>query len=390
MLRKLPTAWLQLRHQKIRFLVALTGVIFSVVIFFMQLGLLDALYESAVRYPKSIQGDCFLISSRTFSLVELDPLTDRRLSQLLAFPEVEYVAPVYASFAQWKNPDNAQIWRNIFILGFDLRYPTFNFPGVQENLEKLKIPDTVIFDKLSLPDYGSVVAKFQEQGTVSTEVRLASGKIRQVEVVGLFELGTSFGVGGNLITSSVNYMRIMNQSQKGLISIGVIKLKSGIDPKTFASQIRPNLPEDVKIFSREDFLQFEKDYWRKSSPIGFIFSLGVILGLIIGIVIVYQILYTNVSEHLPQYATLKAIGYQHSYLLGMVLQQSIFIAILGYIPGWLLSELLYDLTRKATLLEIGMTLERSLWIFVLTFAMCFISGAIAVRKLKDADPADIF
>jgi putative ABC transport system permease protein len=389
MLFKLPTAWLQLRYQKTRLIVALAGVVFAVVIIFTQFGLQAALFDSGVRLHKALQGDCFLISPKSPSLIALATLTQRRLSQILAFEQVEFVAPVYSGFVQWRNTQNKKNWRFIFILGFDLRYPIINLPGVQENQDKLKMPDTVLFDRKSRPEFGPVVAEFEEQGSVVTAVNNYTND-RKLEVVGLFELGTSFGVDGSLITSSVNYMRLQNRDDKGLISLGVIKLKPGSNVEAFIGQVNQYLPADVRVLSREEFIEFEKDYWRKATPIGFIFSIGVGLGLVVGIVIVYQILYTNVSEHLPQYATLKAIGYQHRYLLTMVLQQSTFIAILGYIPGWILSQLLYSFTKQATQLPMGMTLERSIWVFALTFFMCFISGATAIRKLQDADPADIF
>ncbi|MEW6491284.1 MAG: FtsX-like permease family protein, partial [Cyanobacteriota bacterium] len=135
---------------------------------------------------------------------------------------------------------------------------------------------------------------------------------------------------------------------------------------------------------------FEKKYWDSSTPIGFIFALGVGLGLVVGIIIVYQILYSNVSEHLAEYATLKAIGYKHIYLLSVVFQESLILAILGYIPGVVISSGIYKLARDATLLPVLMKSPRALLVLALTFLMCFISGAIAVRKLGEADPADIF
>ena len=114
------------------------------------------------------------------------------------------------------------------------------------------------------------------------------------------------------------------------------------------------------------------------------------MGLIVGIVVVYQILYTDVTQHLREYATLKAIGYQHYYFLFLVFQEAIILAILGYIPGFLVASGLYHLAKQATLLPIMMTSERIYLVFSLTLFMCFLAGAIAINKLKDADPADIF
>jgi putative ABC transport system permease protein len=257
-------------------------------------------------------------------------------------------------------------------------------------MEKLKQPYTVLYDRKSRPEFGPVAEQFENQGSVKTELKNYFQKNVHAEVVGLFDFGTSFGIDGTLITSSVNFLRFTNQQPKGLINIGVIKLKPGIEIKSFIEKVNPYLPEDIRIFTREEFIKFEKKYWASTTPIGFIFSLGVTLGLIVGVVVVYQILYTNVSEYLPQYATLKAIGYKHQYLSIMVLQQSVFIAILGYIPGWLLSQLLYLFTKQATQLPIGMTLDRSLLVFTLAVFMCVFSALTAVKKLKEADPADIF
>ncbi|RCJ30607.1 ABC transporter [Nostoc minutum NIES-26] len=389
MFSKIPTAWLQLRYQKVRLIVALSGVIFAVVIIFMQLGIRDALFDSAVRLHKGLEGDCFLISPRSTSLIAMETFSERRLDQVLAFAEVDFVAPIYLDFAQWKNPETRNYWRNLYVIGFDLRYRIFNLPGVNENIEALKIPDTVLFDRNSRSEFGPIVSDFKQKKTVTTEVN-SRGNNRKIDVVGLFELGTSFGSDGNLMVSHVNFLRIFSNRQKGFIDVGLIKLKPGTDIQIFIKQVENYLPPDVKVLSKQQFIQFEKNYWQSSTAIGFIFNLGVGLGLIVGMVVVYQILYTNVSEHLPEYATLKAMGYQHKYLLSMVLQQGLFIGILGYIPGFLISILQYEITKKATLLPVEMTFNRAIFVILATIIMCFISGATAVGKLKSADPADIF
>ena len=144
------------------------------------------------------------------------------------------------------------------------------------------------------------------------------------------------------------------------------------------------------IGSPEDFAQIEREYWANGTGIGFIFGLGVSVGFIVGIVIVYQILYSDVSEHLPEYATLKAMGYTDNYLLGVLMQESLLLAVLGYLPSVALAYGLYQLTYAATMLPIAMTTRRAIMVLILTIVMCSISGAIALRKLRTADPADIF
>jgi putative ABC transport system permease protein len=390
MFNKLFTSWMQLRYQKVRFILALSGVIFAVVIIFMQLGIRDALFDSAVRFHKGLDGDCFIISPRSTSLIAMESFSQRRLAQALAFKEVDYVSPIYLDFAQWKNPESRKYWRNIFIIGFDIRDKVFVLPGVEENTQKLKLPDTILFDGISRNEFGPIAQQFTETGTVITEIGSNSGSNRQAEVVGLFELGTSFGSDGNIITSDVNFLRFVNTRTKGIIDVGLIKLKPNANPQAFKQKLIDNLPKDVKILTKEEFIAFEKHYWQTSTAIGFVFNLGVFLGLIVGIVVVYQILYTNVSDHLPQYATLKAIGYTQEYLLSIVFQQSLFIGVLGYIPGLLISIIQYEFAAKMTLLPINMTFGRAIFVLVSTLIMCLISGFSAMNKLKSANPADVF
>jgi putative ABC transport system permease protein len=386
---KLATAWLQLKHQKVRLLVALSGVIFSVVIIFMQLGIRDALFDSAVRFHQSLQGDIFLISPRSTALIAMESFSERRLLQSLAFDEVDYVSPIYLDFAQWKNPNTRNYWRNIFVLGINLRYPVLNLSGIPENIERLKMPNTVLFDEGSRTEFGTIAQDFRRDGRVSTELGNPNGN-RKVNVVGLFQLGTSFGSDGNLVTSHINFLRIFDNRKKGFIDVGLIKLKPNQDTQRTLEKLRKYLPKDVQVLSKSEFVNFEKKYWQTSTAIGFIFNLGVALGIIVGVVVVYQILYTNVSEHLSEYATLKAMGYRHRYLLSMVLQQAFLIAVLGYIPGFLIANIQYEFTKNATLLPVNMSLDRAVFVFILTLVMAFVSGATAVKKLQDADPADIF
>lgn len=386
---KLPTAWLQLRYQRIRLVAALAGVVFAVVIVFMQIGIRDALFSSSVRLHEALTGDTFLISPRSNALIAMEGFSERRLLQSLAFPEVESISPVYLGFVQWRNPQEKKSWRKIFAIGVNLRDRVLNFPGVTENINKLKKKETIIFDQNSRSEFGDIITEFNQQGSVITEVNY-NGTSRKIEVVGLFQMGTSFGADGNILMSHLNFLTVFNDRPKGIINIGSIKLKPGVDVKVFNAELRKSLPADVKILSKQEFINFEQKYWNSSTPIGFIFSLGVGLGLVVGIVVVYQILYSNVSEHIAEYATLKAMGYRNQYLLSMVLQQSIFIAILGYIPGLIISLLLYHITQQQTLLPVFMTWERALLVLTMTIIMCFISGVTALKKLKAADPADIF
>lgn len=381
---KIPLAWLQLTNGKTRLIVAMAGIAFSNLLMFMQMGFEGALYDSGARLHSNLKADLIMISPRSKSLPYMRQFSSRRLYQALGVNGVNSVSPLYVDFADWKNPVNGN-YRAIFVFGFKPEKPVFNLPEVNQNIEKLKLPDTVLFDRAARSEYGPIATEFEQNKKIVTEV-----SNYRVKIVGLFPLGPSFAADGNLITSEQNFLHLFRHRRAGEINIGLINLKPGVDRQRVLDTLAVKLPKDVKLFTAQEFINFEKNYWRTSTPIGFIFALGTAMGFVVGTVIVYQILFTDINEHLSEYATLKAMGYRDRYLLIAVFQEALILAVIGYIPGWCLSLGLYKLTKAATFLPMVMSASRSLLVLVLTILMCFISGAIAVRKLKGADPAEIF
>jgi putative ABC transport system permease protein len=383
--RRIPLAWLQLTREKIRLLVALAGIAFACILMFMQLGFQDSLLESAIRFHVALKGEIFLVSPQSNALIAMNTFSQRRLYQALGFEGVRAISPVYVGFALWKNPQTRRT-RSIFVVGVDPSADLLELPELTpDKLEEIKKADVVLFDRRSRSEFGPIPEWFESGREVVTEV----GN-RRVQVGGLFKMGATFGADGTILTSDLNFLRIFPQRERGLVDIGVVQLQPGVDPQPLVQQMRALLPEDVRVLSRAEFIDMEQSYWEEGTAIGFIFGLGVAMGFIVGIVIVYQILYTDVSDHLAEYATLKAMGYTDTYLLGVVFQEAILLAGLGYIPAFALAVLLYDLTANATLLPIAMTFNRAVLVLLLAVSMCFISGAIAVRRLRAADPADIF
>lgn len=385
MICAIPLAWLQLIREKARLLVALAGIGFAVILMFIQLGFRDALFDSSVRLHKALQGDIFMVSPQSTALIALDSFSRRRLLQAEGVPGVEAATPIYISFALWKNPEDRST-RSIQVMGYDPSEPIFSKEILPE-ADVLKLRDYVLFDQDSRPEFGPVADLFTENGSVTTEV---GG--RRVTVGGLFTLGASFGADGNLITSDINFLRMFDRNP-GLIDMGMIRMAEGADVAGAIAQMREQIQDpngDVLVLSKDEFIALERNYWENSTAIGFIFNLGAGIGWIVGMVIVYQILYTDVADHLAEYATLKAMGYRNRYLLSVVFQEAVVLSILGFIPAFFLCIGLYSATENATSLPLEMTQERGTFVFCLTMAMCVISGAIAVRKVQEADPADIF
>ena len=382
--RKIPLAWLLLTRQPLRLIVAIAGISFAGILMFMQLGFRDGLFDTSVTIHKLLDADLVLISPRSKSSISMSGFPKRRLIQTLALDEVENIAPVNLNYLLWRNPENLKT-RSILALGFNPSDSLLLNKGFSNKAERLKNPGRVLFDKRSRPEFGPIEEMFLSDQKVETEV---AGK--RVIVEGLVELGPSFGADGNLITSRETFLKLFTANPKGSIEIGLVKLKINSNPILIAKILNNSLPSDVKVLTKNEFIEFEKNYWRNSTAIGFIFSLGALMGFVVGCVVVYQILYSDVTDHLPEYATLLAMGYKIESLFYVVGREGFLLALFGYLPAYFSGQVLYAAVRNSTKLPIIMDTNKTVLIFILILVMCMGSAAIAMRKLVDADPAEIF
>ena len=379
-----PLGWLQLRHRPMRLLVALAGIAFAVLLIMMQLGFRSALFESAVRFHERLNYDIALFSTNSVFIVRPQPFSNRRLYQALGDESVASVSPVHIFPGVWKNPWNNDR-RSISVFGIDPEDDILDAEGFDENRRLLRQQDVVLFDAASRPEFGPVATAFDPENGLKTEIN-----DRLVKVVGLFKMGTSFGIDGNILTSEDNWLRLFPDRSRSDIELGLIRLKDGADAVATRDRLRNYLPKDVLVMTKADFVKREKDYWNAATPIGYIFAFGAIMGFVVGAIIVYQILFADVSEHLNEYATLRALGYPNRFISGIVIQQAFILGVLGYIPGVLLVHWLSMKAAGATHLPLHITGQRALTVFLLTLSMCAISALLAVRKVRRLDPADVF
>ncbi|OKH11743.1 ABC transporter permease DevC [[Limnothrix rosea] IAM M-220] len=382
--RRTPLGWLQLSHDKGRLAVAIAGIAFADILMFMQLGFQASLYDSNTRVNRHMQGDIILISPKALNLQNTSSFARRRLLQAQDVPGVVSANALYISNLTWKNPQT-KLTATVQVFGFDPDQPAFDLPEVNQQLHKLKIADTILFDRGARGTYDEAIAAVDAGEVVQTEAEK-----RTLNIVGIFELGASFGADASLMTSDQTFLRIFRRREAGSVNIGLLEIDPDYDVDAVAEQLRDYLPEDVKVFTKAEYVTFEENYWRVASPVGFVFGLGTAMAFIVGVVIVYQVLSTDVNAHLQEYATFKAMGYQNTYLLTVVFEEAIILALLGFIPGALLPIGLYQVAANATALPIYMTLSRARSVLTLTVVMCMISGAIATRRLQSADPADMF
>ena len=382
--RRIPLASLMLIRQPVRLAVALAGISFAGILMFMQLGFRDGLFDASVTVHRLFDADIVLISPRSTSSVSMAGFPRRRLIQAMAAPEVEGITPVHWNLLLWRNPETLGT-RSILALGFEPGHPLFTDPTLAAKAKLLTQKGRVLFDEKSRAEFGPVAKWFREGRTVESEI---AGK--RVRVAGLIGLGASFGADGNLLTSSETFLDLIPNTPSGSIEVGLVRLKPGSDADQVAQHLQSQLPDDVTVLTKQGFIDFEQNYWRTSTSIGFIFTLGAAMGFVVGCVIVYQVLYSDVSDHLPEYATLMAMGYKLNSLLGVVVREGLLLALFGYLPAYAAGQGMYLLVRNATQLPVAMNTVRAVSVFSMILIMCMLSAGLAMRRLVDADPAEIF
>lgn len=374
----------QLLYAKVRFMTALAGVCVAVMLMLVQLGIRDAAYVSALAIPLKVNADVVILSPRTIILQRSVSFPRRFADRARSLDSVESVTTAYIHSAQWKNPVSHQE-NPIRVYGYDSEKNLLEFPKTFDPVPLNRMTDQFAFDELSRPKFGPVAETVKRGERFVTEI---NG--RKVEIGGLTRVGVAFEVDGSLFTGEANFLRLFPERKAGAIELAAITIKPGADANSVARELRTMLGAEAQVLTKEEFLQKERDYISNNAPIDFIFLLGAAVGLFVGGVVIYQILYTDVMNNLPQYATLKAIGFSDNYLLMIVMNECLIMSVLGYIPGFFLAAWIYQIAAEVTFLPVQVTLIRSVIVFALTTGMCCITGFLVMGKLRKADPADVF
>jgi putative ABC transport system permease protein len=380
-----PLAWRNIMSDKRRLLRSTSGIMFAALLMLLQLGFRGAFLDSALQIIHQIDGDIFLTSATKFRFGRKDPFSRRQLYAARAVAGVQSARPIYAEWTTslWKNPQTQKTY-NVQVLAFDPDQPVFLFPEVIEHLQELRHPDTALSDRRARRFHG-----FAHAGTITELSR------REIRIIGVFSLGPDFTTDGTVITSDRTFLKffaphVLAADELADVEFGVIKMRPGYSIEEVQRNLQQALPSGIAVRTKTELLELEMLFQNSVSPVGPIFMLGTAIGFIVGMMISYQILYTDLSDQLPQYATLKAIGYENSYLVRIVLAQAAFYALCGFVPACIIGAFVYYFIGEIALLPLHMSTAIIFGTFALTLGMCLLSGALAVRRVLAADPAEVF
>jgi putative ABC transport system permease protein len=373
-----PLAWRILTYDKRRTALALIGIFMAILLVFVELGFFYAVPRGGLLLYDNMRFDLLLTSNQYEYQAQPGAFSLSQLESVRSSPDVVEATPIYFGFAKWKSGEG-DLWPDAFMIGFDPASHIFIPDSINRQTAVLDRVDTVLVDTSTRPIFGPL-------GTG----RVVEIDDRKATIGGQYVLGTGFMGLGVALTSAANFARLFPQHGSAIVNLGAIRLKAGADPGRATGDLQKLAGAGTRIFTRQELDAHETAYWTTRTSVGIIFGSGLLISLVVGIMIVYQIVSTQVGRQLPQFATLKAIGYRDRSLAATVSAMSLLIVIAGFIPALAAALGLYSLIRQETLLPVMMTEMRLLAVFAAALGMAVISALLSVWILRRADPADVF
>ena len=372
-------AWRILTHDKGRTALAIAGVFMAILLVFVELGFFIAVPQGGMLLYDRMRFDLLLASSEYEYQAQPGALPRARLDAARRLPQVAQATALYFGQAKWESGADGKA-PDVFVIGFDPRARIFTPNDIWRQRAVLERADTFLVDTATRPMFGPL-----DTG------RVVEINGQRMTIGGDYVLGTGFMGLGVILVSEPNFLRPFPFPFRSLDqpNLGLIGLQPGTDPDAAAAALR-KIGSDVRVFTRPELAAYETAYWTTRTSVGLLFGSGLLVAFIVGIMVVYQILATQVSRQLPQFATLKAIGYTDRSLGGTVLAMALLIVVAGFIPALAAAFGIYIVIRDETLLPVTMSATRIGAVFAATLLMAAFSALLSAGALRRADPADIF
>ena len=374
----LHLAWQILVDQKGRTALATGGIFVAILLIFVELGFFMAVPQGGLLIYDHMRFDLLVCSNKYVFQSGSGQFPRARLEAAMTVPEVAQASPFYLGAAKWQDTGGG-LKLDIAVIGIDPRAGVFAVPDIERQIPALATPDTVLVDSTTRPLFGPLTA-----GRV---IELAG---RRATIGGQYVLGTGFLGLGIALASEANFFRLFPDRPPDTVNLGLVSLKPGTDLDRAARALRAVLPADTQVMTRPELVAQEVKYWTTRTATGIIFGSGLVVSFVVGIMVLYQTLATQITRQLPQFATLKAIGYTNRYLNGVVLVESFLIMAVAFLPALGAALLVYAVVRSETLLPLRLGLPELGTVFAITLVMAAASAFLSLSGLRRADPAEIF
>jgi putative ABC transport system permease protein len=365
-----------LLHDKVRFLITISGVAFAVTLVLVQTGLFVGLLDNSTITIRKLDADLWVTSKNSPNLDFVHQFPESNLDRVRSVPGVERADNLILSFMQVALPTGAEETTIVYAME---DFPRWGLPWhvTAGNLDDLKRGPFVMFDESAAKRFG----RFQPG-----EYRELNG--RRLKIVGTTREAKSFTTTPLAFVDFRLAQELQPDLLRGKTSYIVVKLSPGADAAAVKRELERRLPYN-DVYRSADWAERSRQYWIANTGIGFNAFLTVFLGCLVGVVVVAQTLYTSTMEHLREFGTVKAIGGSNLDIYRMLGQQASIAAVVGFVLGYVPAQLLKPVIAKADL-KLIIAPELTLTVFVGTLVLCLVSAVVSFRKVAKIDPALVF
>ncbi len=365
-----------LLHDRVRLAVTLIGILFSIVLVAVQLGLYLGSSEMITANIARSNADLFITTYGAKSFEDGGVLlTDRERHQALATPGVESVVPLVVSFAEWRKPSGGS--SRVVLVGSDAEdRGLIPWSLVEGTLDDIKAPDAIAIDRSYLGELGV--------SGIGDSAQAANGRVK----IRALTTGIRSFTQSPYAYTTLNRARQLLGVPEDRSTFLLVKLAPGADMAKVQAELAGRL-ESADVLTKDEFESRSLLQWLFRTGAGLALIGGAILGSLVGTVIVAQTLYSSTKDHIHEFATLRALGSSKSYIHKVILAQAGLSAVIGYVLGMAIALLVLYASRNSSL-PLVMTPGLAFWLFALTLFMCSISALSAIVKVTKIDPATVF
>jgi len=364
-------------HDKVRLSVTLIGIVFSVILAAVQLGIFQGFIAASTNIIANSKADLWITSTDVTHVEQGVEFSERKLYQVLAIAGVERAEKQIVSLGgNVKKPNGSS--EGVTLVGFDLQGGmggAWNI--VRGSLKDLESPDSVLVDELYAADKLGV-----------TEInQIIELNNRRARVVGFTRGIRIFTSQPAVFTSFKNAQSYMNLREDQTLYI-VVKAEPDANIEELKHRIAARL-KDVEVWTTGELAHQQMMYWVFGTGAGITVLIAAALAIIVGIVVVAQTIYAATIDHLKEYGTLKAMGASNFYLYRVIIAQSTMSGVIGYVLGIIVSLLISRVSMEGTL-AIIVNWQLVAALFVTTILMCVGASIVSINKVTKIDPAMVF
>jgi putative ABC transport system permease protein len=362
-------------HDKLRFIATIVGIVFSIVLVTVQMGLFVGFDRTVTIMIDRAPADLWIVPMGTKCFEDPSLLDEGDRFRALSVEGVKDAIPVVAGFAQWRTRNGGTT--PIFVIGSNLKDGGLNpWNLVAGNLDALAIPDAVAIDESYFERLGS--KGFGDTAEIHdhrVQVRAVTKGIRSFTTT-------------PYVFTTLERARTLIGSPPNKAAYLLVQLAKGADPATVRRQLQQGLSK-AEVLTTAEFHDRSRTFWLFDTGAGAALFAGALLGLIVGTVIVAQTLYSSTKDHLNEFATLRAIGSSGMYIHAVIVIQALLSAVAGYLIAAIVGVIIVQATAESAL-PVFMTPGMTAGLFLLTVFMCVFSAVSAIVKVMRMDPAMVF